>query len=237
MKHVRATVSYTAVSQSDLGFRENMSYVRVSILGRLQNEEVWSVNPVFDPSGEFGTTVDQTALDAASLAIATRAFPTTLRNALSLQGYKTGARVEVRADADDSLIAISVNQLAVAVSGLTAQTMPAQSAQVVSIRTNTPGASGRGRIYWPKLGGSLDTSGRIPAADVTAFIADMKTYLLGIRSDLATAFTGIGFDLAVRSRQTATTPHATRIQVGNVVDTQRRRRDALPEAYTTATFP
>jgi hypothetical protein len=47
-----------------------MSYVRVSILGSFSTEEVWSVNPVFDPTLEFGSTVDQAALDAAALAIA-----------------------------------------------------------------------------------------------------------------------------------------------------------------------
>jgi hypothetical protein len=41
----------------------------------------------------------------------------------------------------------------------------------------------------------------------------------------------------VRSKTTHTTPHAVRLQVGNIVDTQRRRRDSLPESYSNITFP
>jgi hypothetical protein len=29
------------------------------------------------------------------------------------------------------------------------------------------------------------------------------------------------------------TPHVTRLQIGDVIDTQRRRRDAMPESYST----
>ena len=47
-----------------------MSYVRVSILGDAPGGEVWSINPVFDPTLEFPGGVDQTALDAATDAIA-----------------------------------------------------------------------------------------------------------------------------------------------------------------------
>jgi len=214
-----------------------MSYVRVSITGTMLGSEVWSINPVFDPTGEFGSTVSQTALDAAALAIANRAIPTELRNHMSAQVARTGARVEVRDDGNDSLIGISTQASATPVVGLTAVAMPAQSALVLSLRTDTPGGSGRGRLYWPCLVGPLDSTGRISTANVGLFVADFKTYLTGIISDLATAFPSIGFNLAVRSKTTHTTPHVVRIQAGNVVDTQRRRRDTLPESYSTVTFP
>lgn len=214
-----------------------MSYVRVSILGRLVNEEVWSINPVFDPTGEFPGGVNQASLDAATLAIANRSVPSGLRNALSAQGSRVGARVEVRSDVDDSLIGISTQASASASPGLGGLTMPPQSAIVTSLRTDVPGGSGRGRIYWPNLAGTLGTDGRMLAANITTFLTDMKAYLTGIRTDLATAFPTIGFDLAIRSRTTSSTPHVTRLQVGNVVDTQRRRRDTLPENYQATTFP
>lgn len=214
-----------------------MSYVRVSILGTLAGPEVFSINPVYDPTGEFPGGVDQAQLDAAAVAIANRTVTTALRGLLSTQGIRTGARVEVRSDTDDSLIGISTQSSTTPQAGTGTLVMPLQTAIVASIRTNTPGASGRGRLYWPALAGGLDTTGRLNSVTHAAFLADMKAYLAGIRSDLATAFPTIGFDLAVRSRTTLTTPHAVRIQAGNVLDTQRRRRDSLPEAYLSTTFP
>lgn len=214
-----------------------MSYVRVSVLGTALNGEVWSVNPVFDPTGEFGVAVDQAQLDAAALAIANRTVPGNLRSAMGMGFTRSGARVEVRQDSDDALLGISVQASGTPLAGTTAVRLPQQSALVTSIRTNTPGGSGRGRLYWPAGGVTLDTNARIASATVASFLTDMKAYLIGIRGDLATAFPLIGFDLAVRSKTTHTTPHAVRIQAGDVVDTQRRRRDAIPESYQQLAFP
>lgn len=214
-----------------------MSYVRVSILGVTTGGEVWSVNPVYDPTGEFPGGVNQVALDAAATAIANLTLPSSLLSSLSTLMGVTGCRLEVRDDTTDALIGISIANRATPVYGGVAPSMPPQAAIVMSLRTNTPGASGRGRVYWPFLGYAITSAGRISSIDVTAVLGAFKTYSASIAGALATAFPTIGFDLAVRSKQTKTTPHVVRIQAGNVVDTQRRRRDHLPEAYTTVTVP
>lgn len=214
-----------------------MSYVRVSILGQMTNGEVWSINPTFDPSGEFGTGVDQAQIDAAATAIAALSPPSSLLTLMSNLLQITGARVEVRDDSSDALLGISTQARTTALSGSVGPVCPPQSALVFSLRTNTPGGSGRGRLYWPALGVSLGSNGRIAAATVTTNLTSMKTYLLAQRDALATAFPTIGFNLAVRSRQTKTTPHVVRLQAGDVVDTQRRRRDNLAEAYVSTTIP
>ena len=214
-----------------------MSYVRVSILGQTTGGEVWSINPNYDPSGEFGDTVDQTALDAASAAIAALSPGSALLQRLSTLLQIVGARVEVRSDTTDGLIAISNAQRTSALAGAGTVTMPPQCAQVYSLRTNTPGASGRGRLYWPSLGAGMTSTGRLASGTVASDNLAMKAYLLAIRDALAAAFPTIGFNLAVRSRLTKTTPHVVRLQAGDVVDTQRRRRDKLPEAYNTVAFP
>jgi len=216
---------------------DNMSYARVSIFGTFYTEEVWSINPVFDPTAEFGSTVDQAALDTATAAIANRSLPANLRGLMSTSAQRTGARVEIRDDVTDNLIGISIQGSTTAQAGTGTPYMPPQSAIVCSIRTNTPGGSGRGRIYWPALGAVLGANGRVNSATVALYVADFKAYLLGIRGDLAAAFPTIGFDLAVRSKTTHSTPHAVRVQVGNVIDTQRRRRDSLPETYSSLAFP
>jgi hypothetical protein len=214
-----------------------VSYVRVSILGSISGEEVWSVNPVFDPTGEFPGGVSQAALDAAALAIASRSVPADLLVLLSGSCTRTGARVEVRDDASDDLIGLSQQSSPVVVAGTGALRMSSTSALVCSIRTNTPGPSGRGRLYWPAMGANLTGVGRLLTPSTAVAATAFKSYLLGMRTDLATAFPTIGFDLAVRSRTTKTTPHAVRIQVGNVIDNQRRRKDALAEQYSALAFP
>jgi len=214
-----------------------MSYVRVSILGLSPGGEVWSINPVFDPSGEFPGSVDQTNLDAATDAIAALNPGTLLLTFLSSALSVTGARVEVRNDTDDSLIGTSTQVRATPLSGSASALRGAQTALVLSLRTTTPGGSGRGRIYWPAIGRSVDSQLRFSSADTLGAATEMRTYLNAMRSALATAFVGIGFDLAVRSRATHTTPHVNRIQVGNVPDTQRRRRDSMIEDYQSLTYP
>ena len=84
---------------------------------------------------------------------------------------------------------------------------------------------------------TIDTTTKITTAARDALLTEFKTYLLAIRSALATSFPTIGFDLAVRSGTAKQTPHAVRIQLGDIVDTQRRRRDTLNESYGTVNFP
>lgn len=214
-----------------------MSYVRVSIKGQIGTTDVWSINPVFDPSWEVEGDVDQTKLDAACQAIANRTIPTGLRATMSTAVNRNGAQLEVRRNSDDALLAISTAVSTTAVTGLATAKMPPQCAIVASLRTDTPGASGRGRLYWPCMDGLLVSTGRLDPTVQTNFLNDMKAYMAGIDTDLSTQFVGITFDLAVRSRKTHTSPHVVRLQAGNVVDTQRRRRDAIPESYIQVTYP
>jgi hypothetical protein len=214
-----------------------MSYVRVTIFGSLYGAEVWSVNPTFDPSFEFPGGVDQTALDAAALAIANITPPTQLRECMGTQAKREGCRLEVRDDATDGLIGISIQASTTPVAGTATSVLPAQAAVVASLMTNTPGGRGRGRIYWPATGVQLATTGRISLPAPGVLVADFKTYFAAMDTALTTAFPTIAFDLAVRSKTSRTTPHVTRLRVGNVVDTQRRRRDALPESYSALAYP
>lgn len=214
-----------------------MSYVRVSVLGTLSGGEVWSINPVFDPSGELEIGIDQSKVDAAAKAIADLAIPAALLTLMSSSAQRVGARVEVRSDASDSLLAISTQSSTTNAAGSAVITAPYQTSVVCSIRTDTPGGSGRGRLYWPALAASLAQNARVTNPTPATTAAAFKTYLSGMQSALATAFPLISFDLAVRSKTTHTTPHAVRLQVGDVLDTQRRRRDALPESYVQVTYP
>lgn len=214
-----------------------MSYVRVCILGTLVSEERWSVNPTFDPTGEFGSTVNQVALDLAAKTIAEISPTAGMSQLMSSAAKLTGVRLEVRDDTSDGLIGISEYTLPTPWGGGTPVTLPPQAAVVVSLRTTTPGGSGRGRIYWPALGATLNSTGRLTSPTTDTVATGFKTYFASVRGALATAFPLIGFDLAVRSKTTRTTPHVVRLQVGNIIDTQRRRRDAIRESYSTLDIP
>lgn len=213
-----------------------MSYVRVSILGSAPGGEVWSINPVFDPTGEFPGSVNQANLDAATDAIAALTPGTALVTLLSSALGITGARTEVRDDSTDELIALSIQQRSPVLTGTGTPLRGAQTACVFSLRTDTPGGSGRGRLYWPAVGTSVDSTLRFTSATMTNAVNEMATYLHAMESALSTAFATIGFDLAVRSRLTHTTPHVNKLQAGTVPDTQRRRRDKMIEDYASIAF-
>ena len=213
-----------------------MSYVRVGIIGALAGGEVWSVNPVFDPNGEFPGAVNQASLDAAAQAIANLSPGVNLKSLMSASVSIVGARVEVRDDVSDGLLAISTAASSPAIIGSGTLFMPPQNAVVVSLRTDTPGARGRGRIYWPACAVGIGANFRIAPTLPPLMLADFKTYFTAIEGILATNFPLIGFDLAVRSKVAKATPHVVRLQIGDVIDTQRRRRDTYVESYTTVSM-
>lgn len=212
------------------------NYARVSILGSTVGGEVWSINPVFDPTGEFGG-IDQADMDAATAAIDAITIPSSLLATISVSMSVTGCRLEVRDSGNDELQAISVHTKTTATPGTSAVGLPPQSAIVFSLRTNTPGGRGRGRVYWPSTSVTLTSAFRLNAPAPATLLNDFKTYMNAIDTALTGAFDGLPFDLAVRSRTAAATPHVTRIQLGNVIDTQRRRRDSLPESYVSVNMP
>ena len=213
-----------------------MSYVRCGIIGSSPGGEVWSINPTFDPTGEFPGPVNQTSLDAAATSIYQLSLPSALSALLSTAFTLHTARLEVRDDATDNLIAISIQGAPPGTAGTGTPKLTAQSAVVVSLRTSTPGASGRGRLYWPAAGAGITTQLRLSTPDKDTVVAGFATYLHAIEGILATNFPTIGFDLSVRSKTTHSTPHVTRLQVGDVIDTQRRRRDSLIESYSSVSF-
>lgn len=112
----------------------------------------------------------------------------------------------------------------------------AQLALVVSLRGDRDrGRASRGRYYIPAGSLGVDTNGRIPQAQCEAS-ADAAATFLGNVNNFP------GFDLpwgpSVHVMSALGTPgpvmKVDRVEVGNVMDTQRRRRNQLPETYSTA---
>lgn len=121
---------------------------------------------------------------------------------------------------------------------------PNQTAVTVSLLTAKAGRSYRGRVYLPVLApGTLTSFGRISGGDVT-FLGQFMTALTGLLVGVAGVVNPPAvapaalFRLAVQSK-TSGQPAApiTSCKIGDVMDTQRRRRDKLIEAYTTFPVP
>ena len=102
--------------------------------------------------------------------------------------------------------------------------VPANVAVVATLLTGAPGRSRRGRMYWPAFqSSSLDTTGRIESpypANLAGFLADT----FGQINVLGTRLVG------VYSRTNASIAAVTRVEVGDVWDTMRSRRNSVTES-------
>lgn len=119
----------------------------------------------------------------------------------------------------------------------TGQTIQApQCAVVMSLLTARPGKRFRGRNFWPANNVQVGTTSRIivPTTD------DLATAWAALISKLGSQPSG-GFPLTlypiVATTAGAGLTKAVSVSVGNVIDTQRRRRSALQEVRVTKTIP
>lgn len=217
-----------------------MSYIRVSLRGGLPGGEVWSVNPAFNETTN-DTQWDQTRGQAAADAIGALTVPAALKNLLSSAAPMRTVRVERRSDAG---VLIGAAEAAWTGGGASSETAKQsfQSSVVLSLRSNVPGARGRGRLYWPALGAGLNgTTLRISSPTVASVATDAVDYLDGIETALKVALQPggslIDYHLTVVSPTSGTRTDVVRVEVGDILDVQRRRRDRLAEVYASAPYP
>lgn len=104
---------------------------------------------------------------------------------------------------------------------------PPQTTGCITLLTGLPGASRRGRIYWPQTAPVINTSYKSSTAQGLG--NGLNTLNTGITNALA--FYG-PFRLCVYSAKLDEVTEVTAFRSGDVLDTQRRRRDALTESYT-----
>jgi hypothetical protein len=209
--------------------------MRVSIFGSLPSGEEWSVNPVYKIGGDFGVSVSNEQAQTIATAIAAVAIPAGFQGCMSSSTYVLGARVEARS-LSGTLETQAEALKGSPTNGTSSQGHSYQTSWVISLRTTTPGASGRGRLYWPATGQVLDVATLRPSSTaVNGFLTGAQTYLSALDAAIEATLTGVS--LVVWSRVTASTANVNRLQVGNVLDVQRRRRDALIENYSTVAFP
>lgn len=111
--------------------------------------------------------------------------------------------------------------LAVANTGTTTN-LPPDCAFVVSLRTATSGARGRGRFYLPApLANNATDDGLV----LESFIDSVEAYITAV----LTAWEAAGYTPVVYSRTYKSFAPVIQLEFGNVWDTQRRRDNAIRE--------
>lgn len=210
------------------------SVVRVNVQGALPGGEVWSVNPCFFLLGEPVTVSAAQCLTIAT-AIDALTISTGIRAAMSSSTTFTGTRVEAR-HRDGTLEAQGEHVRGAAITGSGSVFHPFQTASVTSLRTGFPGAQGRGRLYWPATGIIVTLATlRADTAAINSLLLGVKTYLAAISTAVA-ASAGAN-NLSVWSRTGSAFHQVTSMRQGDILDTQRRRRDTLAEAYQDVAYP
>jgi hypothetical protein len=109
-----------------------------------------------------------------------------------------------------------------------AEAMPPQVALVVSLLTVVANRSGRGRFYLPSPAAEVLDGGRLDAT-VQGVIATAAGALFS-------ALTSASLVPVIYSRTAHTTTTITSASLGDVFDTQRRRRDKLIEERVSITI-
>jgi len=211
--------------------------IRVSVEGTMPNGEVWSVNPVWQIGG-VSTSEDVTQADVIAMATAVNAIVpgAGLTGIMSTSTFFTATRIEARRW-DGTLAAQADAARATPLAGSGSTSHPFQTCVVSSLRTAAIGGSGRGRLYWPATGIAINAPTLRPTSgQISSTLAAVKTYLTSITAALAPSLTN-GPVLSVWSRLHASTSPVNSINMGDVLDVQRRRRDALIEAYQSVAVP
>lgn len=209
-------------------------HVKLIANGGMPGGERWSCTLAFaaPPDGSYG--MSQADMDLFAAQGLARWSTFLAASGTRASDYVTLQRVDVRQiNSAGQTIRLSQVTPSAAVAGTGTLQLPNQVATVVSLRTGVPGARGRGRIYLPLLAMSPEPTGRIPASYRTALAATVATMLNGLNSDIAPYGSPSGARLAVASGvgTIGDNPVVVQARVGDVLDTQRRRRDALVEAY------
>lgn len=211
-----------------------MARIRVGLNGGLGTggPEVWSVG------FNFVTAVAPSAADAQAMAEQIRddlaaqwaTSYTDLRTLLSNRGDLRSVDVYgygTSGPAVSSGQAVMTTPLV----GSAVLTMPPQACAVFSLQTDLPGPSYRGRTYWPALGASISADLKSSTAkqageDLVELVRDIETSL--------EVLTPVQW--AVYSPKLGVLTPVSRVRAGDVIDTQRRRRDALVETFTVTPF-
>jgi hypothetical protein len=102
--------------------------------------------------------------------------------------------------------------------------LPFQCATVISLLTASATRHGRGRFYLPPLSATFLLNGKLNSTAMTTLDTAWTAFFDSLNTD--------GVNPVVRNRTGHISTPVTSARVGDVIDTQRRRRNKLTETYT-----
>lgn len=214
-------------------------YLRVVWSGRIGTAEEFSVGASYTIDNDFEnwSQASANAIVAAILAIPT---PAPLLDCFPISVALTDVRLEGHADTGATVGAAEASFAPERTGTGIGAPHPPQAAVVLSMKSDQTGQSGRGRLYWPAMSVELSSAFQIADPTNTSLVAAFGSYLSDVSDairDNAGLFPWTTVSLAVASTTLGTQAPVTRLEVGNIIDTQRRRRNNLVESRATAVYP
>lgn len=217
----------------------------LSFGGGLRVTEIWNMNIRFRSSNVI--TADEQQAEAVRIKPLIQAWgadPNALwTNAVTLSYVKFN-RIGPDGEYHDTGVTHRVDFAPVAM-GTTASVVPNQISLVLSWMTNIQrGIASKGRVFQPIPAiGTVATTGRmatslcLAAANAAATFLNAVNYVSGgiTPYDLEANVVSRGKKLSGGGYGDGASQRITQVRVGDVPDTQRRRRNALPEVYTLST--
>lgn len=207
------------------------AFNRIIISGNLPDGEQWSTGIAFSGLTGPGFYDDfndlQTWANAIKTDVISGAWGSALMGALSANGNVQLITVQTL-DADGTL-ELSAESPRDLKTGTGTAGLPHQAAVVLSSRSGRPGRSFRGRNYWPAIGvGLASTTLKIDPSNAASLATDWKDVLNLMKLDQPGTLELVP---VIWSPKLGTGIRVETITVGDVVDTQRRRRNRVPEVY------
>lgn len=114
------------------------------------------------------------------------------------------------------------------------ETLPPQCSVVATLLSDRPrGLASKGRMYLPGIATAIGSNGKMSTIRRDTIAANLKTFFDGVRGSFDVTGTPI---LAAKGTGafpalTAQNDFIESIRIGDVIDTQRRRRNGLVESY------
>lgn len=201
-------------------------HIRATIRGVLPGAEIWTCSLHF--RYDDGITINDTLLQGVANAVRTDTQTWFGVGGTGLASNTSFTRVDVYdIRANGKAVQQAFAEATATTTGQGTGVLPNQCTVVCSLRTGLPGRSRRGRLYLPTLAVPIEQGSLMGTTLQTSIATAAESWLDGFTALLVSATT---FRLCIASGvgNGANTP-VTSIQIGQVVDTQRRRSNALSE--------
>jgi hypothetical protein len=205
-----------------------VTHCRIELQGTLStNRDIWSTSfstaPQADPAACASDVRDAFLNEVWNHGTSNAMWPQAVAfTAVKVSNYSSAGVVTATATDTTGLPALPTG---------TANQIPPECSPVVSLLTAHAGGSYRGRMYLPPLGANqLDADGQMSAGAAGNIADAMKRFFDAVNTTLVLG------NVAVFSKTLGILTDVSTIKVGRTMDSQRRRRSAVPEAYTSRTL-